>query len=141
MCSCPKGPGLVVSRTAAYRSPPTVNSTFKGCPYPYSLAAPDAFDSLIGIIAVTATGMRNRPERYRSSRSLVISGIVAPPANPAGTFPGFIRVQEYSPTFFPQGCDRKGTPEIADRKIRRRLEVDMFHKGRSAGCKLAESSV
>jgi hypothetical protein len=48
---------------------------------------------------VTVTGAWNSAVMYRSSRSFESSGIGAPPANPAGTFPGFIRVQEYSPTF------------------------------------------
>jgi hypothetical protein len=75
-----------------------MNSTFTGWPYPYFFAAPDAFDSRSGTRAVTATGAWNTVVRYRSSRSLDGSGIGAPPANPAGTFPGIFRGQDYSPT-------------------------------------------
>jgi len=47
---------------------------------------------------VMVTGAWNSAVRYRSSRSFDSSGIGAPPADRAGTFPGFIRLQEYSPT-------------------------------------------
>src|SRR3989304_2599641 len=98
MWSCPEGPGLVVSSTAARGVPPTVNSTFTGWPYPYSFAAPDAFDSWRETRAVTATGAPNNAVRYRSSRSFDSSGIGAPPANPAGTSAGICRGQDHSPT-------------------------------------------
>jgi hypothetical protein len=75
-------------------------------------------------MAVTATGARNNVARYRSMRSFESSGIGAPPGNPAGTYPGIVRVRVYSPTSgVSNEASRRGVPQcqwIPDNEERHR---------------------